>query len=182
MNLFDSIQYCQSEDAVPMMMSYFHTSMLNYILFSEFKTTGWLTLLISCLSLFFISIFNQLLYLISRWNASLANKGSRQFSVDEKCYDESDPLGYFDDDLGIQNNNDGGVRIVQKRFLSKIPSWIWYPLKVLAFLIYCGVNYMLMLTVMTYNLYIFLAVVIGTAVGWSIFSMPFNIDPAATCH
>lgn len=53
----------------------------------------------------------------------------------------------------------------------------------LIFTVQNALSYLLMLVVMTFNFWLFAAVVAGNVVGWAIFNMTDGITPdCATCH
>jgi hypothetical protein len=58
----------------------------------------------------------------------------------------------------------------------------WYIIKPTVFLFQNALSYLLMLAVMTFNVGIFLAVIVGNTIGWAIFSMRSGITPEESCH
>lgn len=66
--------------------------------------------------------------------------------------------------------------------MQKFSTYAWYFVKPTLFLFQNTLSYMLMLMVMSFNMGVFLSVVLGTTVGWTIFSMRSNIPPPEECH
>jgi copper transporter 1 len=78
-------------------------------------------------------------------------------------------------DTGYENIDGGAGKS------SNIGIAFWYIVKPTVFLFQNALSYLLMLAVMTFNVGIFVAIVVGNTVGWAIFSMRSNIVPE-DCH
>ena len=139
-----------------MMPMYFvNTYQVSHLLFEPVIITEWWHYMLAIIICFGLSVFNQfLVYLVKR----------------KVVY----PKVKSDDDLRDYDDN---KRRQRKRYMA----YAWYGLKPLIFLFQNTLGYLLMLVTMTYNMGLFMAVVAGNAVGWTIFSMTSNIVPEDCC-
>ncbi|KAL0485046.1 COPT6 [Acrasis kona] len=64
-----------------------------------------------------------------------------------------------------------GYQQVEKNRNMRI--YMWYAIKSVVFLFQNALSYLLMLAVMTFNVGIFVAVIVGNTIGWMIFSMRY---------
>ena len=62
----------------------------------------------------------------------------------------------------------------------KLKRILMYMFKPICFLLNTTLSYMLMLAVMSFNLGIFLVVIVGSSIGWTLFSMPLQVQ--TECH
>lgn len=77
----------------------------------------------------------------------------------------------------------GDDALCKKGKNTRVKKYAWMAVKPLIFAVQNTLSYLLMLVVMTFNVWLFAAVVAGNVIGWAIFNMTDGITPdCATCH
>ena len=167
---------------------YFHYSLHNYILFEFWKTTDYLSFILSTVGLFLLSIFSQILLFLIKFDfknyyndkKSCKTKKKKNFSIIGT--DEEDDVNIYDniedeDNNNFESNNSDSIlkKILINRFLNFI-------VKGILFFMYITLANLLMLVVMTYNIFLFSAIVLGNTVGWTMFSWSSFFEPEESCH
>ncbi|KAL9646569.1 hypothetical protein ABK040_006563 [Willaertia magna] len=125
------------------------------LLWENLNITEWWHYTLAIIIVFLISILNQFFIWIIRRQVKLPS------IKDEKMVDL------------IEKDH-------KKKRGSKL-SYLWYIVKPTVFLLQNGLSYMLMLIAMSYNVGIFLAIVVGSTVGWTLFSLRSGIVPEDCC-
>ncbi|KAF0977159.1 hypothetical protein FDP41_003812 [Naegleria fowleri] len=138
-----------------MPMYFVNSYQVSHLLFEPVVIELWWHYLLAILICFGLSIFNQFLVFLVKRKVTIP-----------KINDE-------DEYRNLENN--------KKKRRKKMIAYSWFILKPLIYLVQNGLGYLLMLVTMTYNMGLFLAVVAGNTVGWTIFSMSSNIVPEDCC-
>jgi copper transporter 1 len=156
-NLFDPSQ-CPSMNMDHSMKMYFHFDVMNYVLFQFWHTNDWVTMTVTCLACFALALINQILFFIVRYRPLSDSKQSEYEELEGNVQVESLP----------------------KRFLKN--PYLWYVVKPIVYLFQITLGYFMMLIVMSYNAGFFISIVVGSVVGWSIFSLRNNVEPEECCN
>ncbi|EFC50057.1 predicted protein [Naegleria gruberi] len=138
-----------------MQMYFVATATVPHLLFETVQITeGWQYAL-AIIICFILSVFNQFLVFLVKRKVTIPKKKD-------------------DDEF---RDVDDHKRKARKRYMA----YAWYIAKPIIYLFQNGLGYLLMLVTMTYNVGLFLAVIAGNTVGWTVFSMTSNIVPEDCC-
>ncbi len=138
-----------------MQMFFTNTISVPHLLFEPWAISEWWQYVIALIVCFVAAILNQFLVYLIKSKVKLPKKES-----DEELRD-----------LNTQ----------QKLRRKRILTYIWFFSKPFVYLLQNSLGYLVMLVTMTYNMGLFLAVVAGNTVGFTVFCMRANIVTEDCC-
>lgn len=134
------------------MPMYFHHSTEVIILFNSWTTTSPSWYVFAIICVFFLSILNQFLHFVVR----------RKIKI---------PIP----------ENDEKKASKWKRIF-KWKTLCMYTVKAISCFIQMFLGYCLMLLIMTYNVVLFVMIILGSFIGWCIFLMPYDLEYEDCCQ
>jgi copper transporter 1 len=163
------------------MQMYFFASSEVTILFKGWMTTTWAELFGSCIAVLVMAILYEGLKSLRRWLVEVAIVQSSASAV-----------GVIDSTTSLAVTSADRLPITAVRE----PRWNcnnwsrrqievgYHVLQGFLHLVQVTLGYLLMLVAMTYNVYLFISVVLGATIGYLLFCFkrPIIVDPNEQCH